>query len=105
MISLAEYLNVKIREGTRDKYPGYIEYVVSASKVENVEKFISYLDKYSLFSSKYLNYQDYKKVFDIVKSHKHKTTKGIEEVRLIRENSKRTNWDHLLNFYKLYELN
>lgn len=107
MISLSEFLNVKIREATREKYPGYIEYIVRTSKLENSKKIISYFERYSLFSSKYLNYQDYKKVCDMIINHKHKTNKGLNEIRLIKEgmNSKRTefNWDHLLKFHKLYE--
>lgn len=109
MISLSEFLNVNVREATRAKYPGYIEYIVRTSKLENNKKIISYLERNNLFSSKYLNYKDYKKVCDMINQHKHKTIKGINEIILIKNgmNSKRTefNWDHLLNFHKLYESN
>lgn len=109
MVSLSELLKVNILESTRKKYPGYMEYIVRTSRAESNKILINYLDQYSLFSSKYLNYQDYKKVSDMIIKKEHKTIKEIETIRLIKNgmNSKRTefNWDHMLNFYKLYNKN
>lgn len=107
MVSLSELLKVNILESTRKNYPGYMEYIVRTSRAESNKILINYLDQYSLFSSKYLNYQDYKKVSDMIIKKEHKTIKEIEAIRLIKNgmNSKRTefNWDHMLNFYKLYK--
>ncbi len=95
MISLSEFLNVNVREATRAKYSGYVEYIVRTSKLENNQKIISYLERNNLFSSKYLNYKDYKKVCDMINQHKHKTIKGINEIILIKNgmNSKRTEFN------------
>jgi hypothetical protein len=95
MISLSEFLNVKIREGTREKYPGYLEYSVRTSSLKKNTKLISYLERYSLFSSKFLNYQDYKKVCEMIIKDPHKTIKRMNEIRLIKEgmNSKRTEFN------------
>ena len=107
LVSLSEFLEVKILESTRVKYPGYMEYIVRTSKLKSNEILISYLEQYSLFSSKYLNYWDFKKVCEMIMKQEHKTIEGINAIRLIKDgmNSKRTefNWDHLLKFYKLYE--
>jgi hypothetical protein len=107
MVSLSELLKVNILESTRKNYPGYMEYIVRTGRAESNKILINYLDQYSLFSSKYLNYQDYKKVSDMIIKKEHKTIKEIEAIRLIKNgmNSKRTefNWDHMLNFYKLYK--
>lgn len=95
MISLSEYLKVNILESTRKKYPGYLEYIVRTGRVESNEILISYLEKYSLFSSKYLNYQDYKKVCEMIAKQEHKTIKAINKIRLIKNgmNSKRTEFN------------
>jgi len=58
MISLSEFLNVNVLEAKRKKYPGYLEYIVRTSKLASNEKLISYLERYSLYSSKYLNFKD-----------------------------------------------
>lgn len=107
MVSVSELLKVNILESTRKKYPGYMEYIVRTVRAESNNILINYLDQYNLFSSKYLNYQDYKKVNDMIIKKEHKTIKEIETIRLIKNgmNSKRTefNWDHMLDFYKLYK--
>ena len=72
-----------------------MEYIVRTSRVECNEKLISYLERYSLFSSKYLNYKDYKKVCEMIIKQEHKTLKGINKIKLIKDgmNSKRTEFN------------
>lgn len=77
MLSLSEFLNVNVLEATRKKYPGYLEYIVRTGKVESNAKIISYLERYSLFSSKYLNYKDAPFFYEIKK-------KGRPIKRLVR---------------------
>lgn len=68
---------------------------------------VNYFDKYSLFSSKYLNYNDWRSVhnmLDIKKEHigenKLDVYKKVKDIKN-RMNKKRLvyNWDHLNNFY------
>lgn len=95
MVSLSEFLDVKVYEYTRDKYPGYLEYIVKSTNVKKNTQIISYLERYSLFSSKFLNYQDFKKVCDMIIKDQNKTTKGLDKIRHIKEgmNSKRTEFN------------
>lgn len=66
---------------------------------------INNLKLYPLFTSKYRDNLDWSRVFDMLGGSQHKTI--LEEVKLIKNgmNDKRTklNWDHLENFYNLYD--
>jgi len=105
MYSLSKFLNVKLSENTRKEWPGYLEYAVRTGSKKSNEILVFYLERYSLFSSKYLNYKAYKEVFDMIIKKEHLTKKGKKKIDLIKEgmNNKRTefNWDHLLNFHKI----
>jgi hypothetical protein len=60
---------------------------------------VNYLEKYPLFSSKYLDYKDWKEIVLLIFENKHYTEQGISKTELVRNkmNRKRTllNWDHL----------
>nr|YP_010470465.1 LAGLIDADG endonuclease [Inonotus hispidus]YP_010691042.1 LAGLIDADG endonuclease [Phellinus igniarius]UVF37953.1 LAGLIDADG endonuclease [Inonotus hispidus]WBU93143.1 LAGLIDADG endonuclease [Phellinus igniarius] len=105
MKELSVFLKVNLRCQTRKNRVNYLEYAIKTNKIENNFILISYLEKYSLFSSKYLNYNDWKSVVNLIANKKHKTIQGKDEIRLIREgmNNNRTQftWDQLLLFYKL----
>jgi hypothetical protein len=70
---------------------------------------VNYFDHFPMFSSKYLNYQDWRKVYDILIVKKEHIGKNkldtYNVVKSIKDgmNKKRFlfNWDHLNNFYKL----
>jgi hypothetical protein len=68
---------------------------------------VNYLDKYPLFSSKYLNYKDWIKVLSYFEAKKNTEPDSIKAIVEIKSqmNNKRTefNWDHLGNFYNLYK--
>jgi len=106
MISLSNYLNVKLGTASRKKYPDYLEYRVRTSNLESNLILISYLKNNNLFSSKYLNYLDWICAIDLIAKNKHKDLEGKDQLRIIRDgmNNKRThfNWDHLQNFHNLY---
>ena len=74
---------------------GYLEYIVRTTKLASNEKLISYLDQYSLYSSKYLNFKDWKRVVEIIKKKEHKTITGKDQIKLIKDkmNSKRTEFN------------
>jgi len=106
MLEMSKFINTNLRTNTRKKRPNYLEYRVSSTKLENNLIIISYLNKFKLFSSKYLNYLDWVIVINIIKEKKHKTIEGIDQIRRIKDgmNNKRTIfiWDHLQNFHNLY---
>jgi len=69
---------------------------------------VNYFDKYPMFSSKYMNYQNWRNVYEILiirKEHiginKLNTYKKVEKIKN-QMNNKRCvfNWDHLNDFYK-----
>jgi hypothetical protein len=70
---------------------------------------INYFDRFPMFSSKYLNYKDWRKVYEILNVKKEHLGKNkldtFNKVKTIKDgiNKKRFlfNWDHLNNFYKL----
>lgn len=95
MISLSEFLNVNVLEATRKKYPGYLEYIVRTSKLASNEKLIFYLEQYSLYSSKHLNFKDWQKVVEIIKKKEHKTITGKDKIKLMKDkmNNNRTEFN------------
>ena len=104
MQDLAKFLNIKL--ATRKKQKNFIEYSVTTNSVENNLRIINYLEKYPLFSSKYLNYKDFKSIVNIINNKEHKAIEGKEIIIKIKSgmNNRRTefNWDHLKNFYTVY---
>jgi len=106
MLAISKYININLGTYTQKKLPNYLEYRVKTSKLDNNLIIVSYINKYKLFSSKYLNYIDWVTALNIISEKKHKTIEGIEEIRLIRDgmNNKRTifKWDHLQYFHNLY---
>jgi len=106
MLEMSKFINTNLGTNTRKKRPNYLEYRIRSTKLENNLIIISYLNKFKLFSSKYLNYLDWVIVINIIKEKKHKTIEGIDQIRRIKDgmNNKRTIfiWDHLQNFHNLY---
>jgi hypothetical protein len=66
---------------------------------------VNYLNKYPLWSSKYLNYLDWIKVLNYFERYEHTTFESIQAIIKIKSQmkDKRTyfNWDHLNKFYKM----
>lgn len=56
-------------------------------------------NKYPLFSSKYLDYKDWKRIVLLIFENKHYTEQGIDKTESVRKgmNRQRTHftWDHL----------
>jgi hypothetical protein len=103
---LSQFLNIKIITRINKKYSDYREYSITTNSVPNNLILINYLEKYSLFSSKYLNYIDFKSIVYIIMNKEHKTIIGKEKIMVIKSgmNNRRTefNWDHLQKFYTAY---
>jgi hypothetical protein len=107
MSLLAEFLETKLKERSKAYCNGQNQYIVNISKLEPNLILCSYLQKFPLFSSKFLNFQDYYHVLTLIKEKKHKTESGILIINEIKNNlnNKRTGfvWDHLQNMYNLYK--
>ena len=94
-----------IRIGTSLHNKGKRYYLVSISSSKSRLLLVNYFNKYPLFSSKRLNYNDWLACHNLIISGNHLTDLGRNKALLLKEgmNSKRSyyNWDHLdqLNTY------
>lgn len=96
--SIANFLNCSLLTRTQ-KSTGSTYYTLAASSKISLKIVINYLDKYPLFSSKYLDYKDWKKVALLILDSKHLTEEGLVITDTARNNMNRQrtffNWDHL----------
>jgi hypothetical protein len=92
MVKLASFLNVnlllrlvnkKYCNGLRSKKN---QYAVKSTSLESNLTLCSYLQEHPLFSSKYLNYQDFYKALMVIKNKEHKGTLGRERIDDVRAN-------------------
>jgi LAGLIDADG DNA endonuclease family protein/cytochrome c/quinol oxidase subunit I len=83
----------------KQKSTGNEYYHLTASNKLSLDLIVNYLEKYPLFSSKYLDYKDWKKIVLLILEGKHYTEQGINETEYVRNgmNKKRTyfDWNHL----------
>lgn len=95
MTKISEFLSCNL------KFKKSNQYWVRTSSYNSNKILVSYLSKFPIFGSKYLDYLSWQKVLNIM--IKKEQTKKLEEINNIKNNmnSKRTylNWDHLKNFY------
>jgi hypothetical protein len=103
MNKISEYLKVNLKLVNKKYCKGLDQYLIRFSNLNSNLILIDYLDKYPLFSSKYLNYLDYMQVVDLIKNKKHKENSLFINNIKKNMNNKRTVfvWDHLQKFYKL----
>nr|YP_009327861.1 hypothetical protein [Epichloe festucae]APB96819.1 hypothetical protein [Epichloe festucae]APB96879.1 hypothetical protein [Epichloe hybrida] len=100
---IAKFLdcNLKTRKqiSTGNEY-----YIIAATSKVSLYIIINYFNNFPLYSSKYLDYLDWKKAAKLILNNQHYTEEGITEINIIRNkmNSKRIefNWDHLCCLYK-----
>ena len=102
---IANFLSSSVKEIRMNKPKP--EYRVRTTSLNSNFILIDYLEKYPIFSSKYLNYQDWLKVLAYFKAKTNTETESIKTIVEIKSqmNNKRTefNWDHLNKFYNLYK--
>jgi hypothetical protein len=103
MSEIAKYLGVSIYSKRRDiKETEYFSYTVMCYNRESLLKLISYLDKFPLLSSKYLDYTDFRKILSLQQENS-VTTSYLEKAINIRKdfNNTRTtySWSHLKDCY------
>lgn len=95
--SIASSLNVELNTSLHNEGVEY--YLISMSSPAKLKTLIKYLDTYPLFSSKLLNYLDFKSCVNLMLSREHLTEQGRNQIKTIKAgmNRKRTcyTWDHL----------
>lgn len=98
LTNIVKFLNcsllTRIQKSTGNKY-----YTLTASSKISTEILVNYLDRYSLFSSKYLDYKDWREIVLLMLENKHYTEKGLTKTDSVRSSMNRNrtyfNWDHL----------
>ena len=97
MESIASSLGVELNTSLHNEGVEY--YIVSVTSPAKLKTLINYLDTYPLFSSKLLNYLDFKSCVNLMLSREHLTEQGRDKIKFIKAgiNRKRTyyTWDHL----------
>ena len=87
LMKISEFLETNLLSRTRTKGENkYYSFMVIAHNDKSKEKIIDYFDRYPLFSSKNLNYLDWKKVRKLVSAKQHLTEKGLNEIKTIKSN-------------------
>lgn len=101
--SIAATFEIIINTSIHNKNISY--YIIEITSPVKLRKLIEYLDKFPLFSSKFLNYQDFRTCVNMMLIKEHLTLEGREKIKLIKAgmNRKRTyyNWDHLRSLESL----
>jgi len=102
MADIATFLDSSVKEiRTSSNHP---QFIIRTISLDSNIKLESYLNKYPLFSSKYLNYLDWLKILEFKKLGKYDQS-FLDKVITIKNNmnNKRTFfvWDHLQGFYNL----
>lgn len=85
------------------KATGNSYYTLAATSRISLGIIINYLEKYPLYSSKYLDYKDWQRIVLLMFENKHYTEEGINKTEDVRNNLNRQrtyfNWDHLNKLY------
>lgn len=98
LTQITEFLNCRLLT-KKQKSTGNEYYTLTASSKISLEIILNYLEKYPLFSSKYLDYKDWKKIVFLILEKKHYTEEGLYKVESVKGgmNRQRTkfSWSHL----------
>ena len=98
LTDVASFLNCSLLT-RKQKSTGNEYYTLTASSRISLQIVKDYLEKYPLFSSKYLDYKDWKEIVILILNNKHYTEKGLIKTDSVRNsmNRQRTyfDWTHL----------
>lgn len=98
---ISTYWGVGVYSRTRNSH--FHALIVSSYSISSNSKVIAYFQKFPLFSSKFLNYVDWKTIYDLQVKKLHLTPEGIDICQKIKKNFNRSrknfSWIHLKNFY------
>lgn len=99
LTEVSNFLNCSLLT-RKQKSTGNEYYTLTASSKMSLEIIINYLNKYPLFSSKYLDFNDWKEVVFLIFEKKHNIEEGINKTESVKNsmNRQRTKftWDHLI---------
>lgn len=99
--TIAEFFGLGICHRTRKKK--YHTIIISSTSSFTNAKVINYFEMFPLFSSKYLDYTDWKIVHNMQEKKLHLTFEGLKFCEKIKQNFSNNRhkffWDHLDNFY------
>ena len=70
--------------GTIRKHSQYADVLVVTKLSDLTNLIIPFFDKYKIFGVKYVDYQDFKKVAELMRNGEHLTFEGLEKIRLIK---------------------
>jgi len=102
LTDISNFLNCTLLT-RKQKSTGNEYYTLTASSKMSLDVIVNYLDKYSLFSSKYLDYKDWKEIVLLIFENKHYTEEGINKTESVKNgmNRHRTyfTWTHLNLLY------
>jgi hypothetical protein len=98
LTDISNFLNCTLLT-RKQKSTGNEYYTLTASSKMSLDIIVNYLDKYQLFSSKYLDYKDWKEIVLLIFENKHYTEEGINKTESVKNgmNRQRTyfTWNHL----------
>ena len=98
LMDISQFLNcnllTRVQKSTNNEY-----YTLAASSKISLNIILKYLNKYPLYSSKYLDYKDWEKVTLLILENKHYTNEGLTLTESVRDNMNRKrrffDWNHL----------
>ena len=106
MQKISETFNTTLKNKVRKNKENY--YIIRTTNRKSNTKMVNYLNKYPLFSSKYLDFIDWLNIYNLMDKDKNSInniSKNIDIILKIKNsmNNQRTyyNWDHLNKFYIL----
>jgi hypothetical protein len=88
LTDISNFLNCSLLT-RKQKSTGNEYYTLTASSKLSLEIIVNYLDKYPLFSSKYLDYNDWKKIVLLIFENKHYTEEGINKTNIVKNSMNR----------------
>jgi hypothetical protein len=98
LTDISNFLNCTLLT-RKQKSTGNEYYTLTVSSQISLDVIVNYLDKYTLFSSKYLDYKDWKEIVLLIIENKHYTEEGINKTEYVKNgmNRQRTyfTWTHL----------
>jgi LAGLIDADG DNA endonuclease family protein/cytochrome c/quinol oxidase subunit I len=102
LTEIAELLDCNLK--TRKQVSTGNEYFnITASSRKSLLIILTYFKSFPLYSSKYLDYKDWKEAVDLILKNDHYTEQGIIRIDFLKSNMnlKRTyfNWDHINDLY------
>jgi hypothetical protein len=105
-LKLANYLQVSLSLISKSNGTSKKQYRVTTHNLASNKILISYLNKYPLFSSKFLNFKDFEYIYNLHLNKEHLTIKNKELIVSISKNKNNQRsifiWDHLKYFYNMY---